>query len=96
MIKYFFNFIITIIFRQANHNPAIAHLVLARLFVKIPQRGDSKGTFFSLRVQLPPVTTSLSTHRYTVHTHIYSHPPKLKKQWFGLKSVLLFVQFYIK
>jgi len=32
-------------------------LVLTHLFVKVPQPADSEGT-------VPPVTTSLTTHRY--------------------------------
>jgi len=33
------------------------------LFVKVPRQGGSEGTFYELRVKLPPVTTSLTTQR---------------------------------
>jgi len=33
------------------------------LFVKVPQSGDNEVTFFSLRVKLPPVITSLTTQK---------------------------------
>jgi len=44
--------------------PSLLSLGLGpHLFVKVPRPGDSEVTFFDLRVKLPPVTTSLTTHR---------------------------------
>jgi len=33
------------------------------LFINVPRLGDSEGIFSVFRVKLPPVTTSLTTHR---------------------------------